>query len=77
MPSFNISQANDSAWNVYKNRRNVVGDDGSYISIHSLKLPTHPSVVDIYNKFNSDYGINYLELTESAIQGTGNFVLQL
>jgi hypothetical protein len=73
MPSFNISQANDAAWDVYKNGRNVVGDDGSYISIHSLKLPTHPSVVDIYNKFNSDYGINYLELTESAIQGTGNF----
>jgi hypothetical protein len=77
MPSFNISQANDTAWNVYKNGRNVVGDDGSYISIQSMKLPKHPYVVDIYNKFNSDNGINYLELTESTIQGTGNFVLQL
>ena len=62
---------------MYKNRRNVVGDDGSYISIQSMKLPKHPYVVDIYNKFNSDNGINYLELTESTIQGTGNFVLQL
>jgi secreted protein with Ig-like and vWFA domain len=61
---------------MYKNRRNVVGDDGSYISIQSMKLPKHP-YVDIYNKFNSDNDINYLELTESTIQGTGNFVLQL
>lgn len=71
--SFIVMESNEAAWDIYTNGRNVVGDDGSYISLRSLKLPKHPSVVEIYDKFNSENGEDYLGLTESAIRGTDNF----
>lgn len=68
-----VFQANDAAFEVYANGRNVIDSSGSFISILDLKLPNHPSVVSWYSKFNGDYGVNYLWLTESAIRGVGNF----
>ena len=58
---------------VYKNGRNVVGIDGSFVSLSSLKVPKHPTVTEFYSK-QSDHATNYLDLTESAIQSSGNFV---
>ncbi|KAL7522638.1 hypothetical protein ACHAWX_007338 [Stephanocyclus meneghinianus] len=71
--SFIVMEANDAAFEVYANGRNVIDSSGSFISILDLKLPNHPSVVSWYSKFNGDYGVNYLWLTESAIRGVGNF----
>eukprot|EP00804_Cyclotella_cryptica_P018112 CCRYP_005898-RB/>CCRYP_005898-RB protein AED:0.02 eAED:0.02 QI:1433/1/1/1/0.93/0.88/17/82/2547 len=72
--SFIVMEANDAAFEVYKTGRNVIGNSGSYISILDLKVPSNPTVISWYSKFNGDYGVNYLWLTESAIRGVGNFV---
>ena len=50
----------------------MINDDNTYVSLHSLKEPKHPLVLDIYNKFKSEFGLNYLEITESAIRGSGS-----
>ena len=68
-----IFQANNAAIDIYKNGKNVVGTDGSYVSLSSLKIPTHPTVSEFYSK-QSDHATNYLDLSESAIQGAGNFI---
>lgn len=67
-------KANDAAWEVYKHGRNVIGSDGNSSSLRSLKFPKSTSVLEIYDKFNGDYGIDYLWITESVMQAAGKFV---
>ena len=46
---------------------------GSYIRLQDISKPVNPSALDIYNQYNSEYGINYLMITETAIKGIDNF----
>lgn len=59
--SFILMEANGAALDIYTNGRNV--DD---VSLRTLKVPQHPTVIGMFDQ-------NYLELTESIIQGNGDF----
>jgi hypothetical protein len=64
--SFIVMEANGAAWDIFNNGRNVVGNDGSYVSLAKLKVPQNPTVIDMFSQDN-------LALTEKIVQGIDYF----